>query len=766
MFATLVLDPATKLMTCVCVGAPAGAPLTFQLKRHGTIVDESKSSSTTHTWDLSTLKQGRGDLHAQVTAHLDNGDIMVESEWQYVPTDATRESYTEWLSHPPIKSDVGLPDLTAANKPFESIAFIRFNTTPDESSNRSVSLEPLAATVGASIFALAPDAGAPEERADSWMVEVDSAQIDPSGSYVFASAEPVELSVGGSVAFGSGIAYDSGLLRRGSNVANSLTPQIRSTSNDPRDAVARYTSLHCGDFSTVVWHPDGSAEFHTDYVGASAWFEYRSPRVRIVASSYLLATAIAAEISETLSLNLSTIEANFTSLTQAFQQPILDDLDLAGFSIIRPDTCLVILPSGDDKRERNQLGRDIASPERLTVARYNELIDQAASELAENCAAVANDPEISSIRCDISGGLDSRLMIAGFLAGSPANIAKVSLYTDAPEKAPSDGDQEIAALVAQATGLKFSDRPMTMIGPCTVQGLAKHQISATFGTYWHRGLSHLTQWDSTAVYVGGGGLDNFVRDYTSGSWKVVTKPAAGAEEVGVALAQQIFKWRGHASLKAAPAVGVSAIAAGWDDIPGDENDKAAQLMNFFRARFHGGGSIPSRLGALRITPGPTRPLYLLRLMAGRIFDGPRAQLEILHRLNPGLAAVPFLTPKYNETYSTMYGAARTDLTVNLDQLKTASASRRAGQTWVACSDCSHEQSETEDRQAATIELVHQALRQLGNDPQLRELMIPAYRFAHEHLGSSYPLAHSYGKTFANKVLHLYAAWKLTKLRTS
>lgn len=253
------------------------------------------------------------------------------------------------------------------------------------------------------------------------------------------------------------------------------------------------------------------------------------------------------------------------------------------------------------------------------------------------------------------------------------------------------------------------------------------------------------------MYVGAAGLDDIARDYTTASWKLVAHRAQAPRDVSMSLARQVFKWRGRASMKAAPAAGVENIAREWDALPGDEIDKGSQLFNFHRARFHGAASIPAALGTWRLAPGQTRSLYKLRMMSARVMDGPRVQLDLVHRLNPGLAAVPFGNPSYNDAYRSMFGAQRVDLTPDRGQLDESRRIRRANASWEACASC------VDDGNGDSLEqLVEDALANVVARGDVEEQMTVAYRFLKEHFGSSYDLNHSYSRTFANKVLHLSA----------
>lgn len=759
MYATLSLDLERGRLTCEGVGFPAHVQVVYRLMRHGTVIDEvSLAGKSAYEWDLKALPSGGGDYHVAAVV----GDQTFASEWQFVPGIAVLEEYRAWLDTPQDVLTFSLPTPPRANKPFESIAVIstshawRANVEDWDSCVLKDYCRP---------FTMVNDSGRVEVAESP---TTDPGWLKPSTTVAVSSVPPLRLNTDGDSfwAFGSGFAFDQGRLLRGSEVARGLSPRFvgRAGTQNPADSTrAMFTSCKSGDFAAALWRPDGSVEFHSDYFGASAWFVYRGEGLRIVASTYLLAVEVARACGEELSLNLQTVDADFTSLTQPFQQPLLDDLELNNFSCLPPDSNLVVLAEGEDRVGKSQMGHDLTYPDRFTLARYEELLRSAEAELVDNCRALLEDPQIESIRCDITGGLDSRLVLAGFLANSDVIGDKVTLHTEAVANAPSAEDEEIATLIAAATGLAFSRRGETMIGPCSPSHVAQTQLAATFGTYWHRGHGHAVQWDSSVAFSSGAGLDDVARDYTTKGWKLTSSPVQAPEEVSIDLARQVFKWRGKATLKATPTSGIRELARAWDSLPGNQAEKASQLFNFHRARFHGGGAIPAALGAWRVTPGRSRSLYQLRLMAGSVVDGPQVQLELVHRLNPGLAAVPYGNTAYNLAYSAGYGEARTDLVGDHGDLRSARQARQANRQWASCAICDTHESNSSDRRGASREIALQALHELGRDPLLRDLLVSSYRFATNDLGKTFGLDHSFSITFINKVLHLHAMWRMTQV---
>lgn len=746
MFATLTIENHGSELVCTTVGVPDDLFKVFTLKRHSTVLDQADATrDSTYSWKVSDIAaSGGGDLHVEVA--VEETEQRLVTEWQYVASASLKSEFDSWLKSPIRGQAISLPEPSASNGPFETMAFVELNSEQTLSSQVIEDVQALVAATESSTYSVGPNSGRLQRTTLNEAAE--------SGRFMISSACAKELPTVNAWAFGSGYAFDGGVLRRSSEVVHALTLE---DDTHRRDSVARFSSQQCGEFIAAVWRNDGLVEFHTDYVGVGAWYEYRTESTAIVSSSFLLAVSLAKAFGEILTLNLDVVDADFTSLTQSFQQPLLDHLAIENFNCVRADTLLMRCPSQGSLAEPTQLGKDLASPDRFTIEKYDELLSQAVVEITENCNALVVDNDVESIRCDISGGLDSRLVLAGLLATGSASADKVSLFTESSGQAPSPEDEEIALLVSAATGVSFSDRPDTAIGPCSVEHRAKKQIEATFGIYWHRGHADSVLWDSSRVQVGGIGLDDIGRDYTTNAWQLSPPPEHMVEDVSVSLAQQVFKWRGRASLKASPRKGVVNIAADWSGLPGDLSEKASQLFNFHRARFHGAGSIPAALGAMRMNPGPCRSLYRLRMMVGGIFTIPRVQLEILHRLNPELAAVPFGSASYNVAYKALYGKARHDLEAPEDQLSESRKRRREGKRTVACGECGITSGNVD---CSLVDYAMFALAEIGRDPDLYEIMVPVHRFVRDHLGSTYPLSHSYSRTLINKILHLHAMLRM------
>jgi hypothetical protein len=354
MYATLILEPSGQELVCRAIGIPAGTPLVFRLLRHSTLVDESESTTEpTYRWSVTDLAaRGGGDFHVDV--QIGGVDSVITTEWQYIASDKVRAEYDAWLSDDVQHESVELPWVSATNHPYETVAYLRIH---DDDVARppqfAGSVSKLKEATRSSIYELHPQ----ETTEHAFIVTCGPDEMRKGRTYVLTSAEPVELAASGGWAFGSGCAFHGSKLRRASEVAHALRP-VRY----PELGKAQYSSIHSGDFVVALWRPDGFVEFHTDYFGTAAWYEYRSDRVSIVASSLLLAATLALACGERLALNVETVDADFTSLTQAFQQPLLDDMELAGFTCVRPDTVLVADGDGGVSRETSQLGLDLARP--------------------------------------------------------------------------------------------------------------------------------------------------------------------------------------------------------------------------------------------------------------------------------------------------------------------------------------------------------------------------------------------------------------------
>ena len=66
------------------------------------------------------------------------------------------------------------------------------------------------------------------------------------------------------------------------------------------------------------------------------------------------------------------------------------------------------------------------------------------------------------------------------------------------------------------------------------------------------------------------------------------------------------------------------------------------------------------------------------------------------------------------------------------------------------------------RREAARGVAIRARRELGRDPLLHDVLVTAYRFAVNDLGTTFGLNHSFSITFINKVLHLHTMWRMTQ----
>ena len=669
MFATLVRTGSE--LSCKVIHPPkTRGEFIYRLTKFSREVDRSPlTPQPVFSWKMDNpLLMSGGVFHVLVEYHDSSGEsLSVETECQYVPSSDSTKHYTEWLENdsPAPLPLAPLPSTGSLPPPFHAIVYISVRQGQHGS---TAGLRSLAATTGSSLYKRTDDNSFP------W-AESFTDSLSQNDSFLLTSS-PLRQLTPTIWAAGSGTAFLSDALACGDEVAQALQPLEDQSRN------MAYTCDTCGEFLVAAFAPSHT-EFHSDYFGGSAWYEYSDESIHIVASSFLLAVRAALSLGIQLSLDPHVIDCDFTSLTQPFQQPILNDLELRGFSVLSPNVCLIAKRDGSALYEDSQYGVDIANPPAFTSAEYEILLEQAKNELIRHCNSILAFPGIDTVVCDISGGLDSRLVLAGFLQQQQPP-AKLRIRTQPALHAPSRHDEAIALLVAQACGVPFDDEPWVTVGPCTARHSIAKLVAATFGVYWLRSPGPIVQC-SRSVSVGGNLLDNIARDYTTQAWSIQTQPVDEPDEVALHLAQQLFRWRGRATMKPTPLRGIVQGAMNFDKLPGDERAKAARLFDFHRARFHGAAITQGWFGVYRLNPGPTRSLFLLRLMASDVLAPHHVQLELLHRLNPGLAAVPFDSEAYNSSYRRIFGAQRSDLQPDMNTLAAARKRSREHSRQIPCS---------------------------------------------------------------------------------
>lgn len=84
----------------------------------------------------------------------------------------------------------------------------------------------------------------------------------------------------------------------------------------------------------------------------------------------------------------------------------------AGVMELPPDKRLIIHNDGELIFQNTPLFYEEHNVESYTEDRYNELLLQEKTEIIENCRAVFEHPEIDVVYSDLTGGMDSRLMLA------------------------------------------------------------------------------------------------------------------------------------------------------------------------------------------------------------------------------------------------------------------------------------------------------------------------------------------------------------------
>lgn len=732
-------------LTCQVVSPPTtnNPSLIYRLFRHSTKVFQSdRTNQLSYIWNADRLAaSGGGDFHVQVEWRGDSPDDvrLLTTEWQFIPSAAARNAYIKWVTDEMDGPSPLLPleDISPAPIPYHHIAVIVLKNVAHP-------------VVQERLWKLAQQAKAMLSISRSnGAAKLSFERVEPGHNFktgdmiVFSTSRPVSMDPGAS-GLGSGFAYHQGTLLRENEVIGSLD-RLNPESSNRR---ARYSSKTCGDFHAAVF-TNSHVEFHSDFFGTSCWSHYEDEEIHIVGSSFLLAVRIAQALNRDLSLNLETIDLDFCSLTQVFQQPLSDDLELAGFSLLPPDEVLFLTPEGTVYKEPSQLGLDVARPLKFSAQAYEDHLLKATTEIKDNCRAIAQSSAYNTVVCDVSGGLDSRLVLAAFLA-NPDSLDRLRLRTQPPDRAPSPKDEDIALLIAQVAGVPWDDSAVTVVGPCHRDHLISKLASASFGVYWLRGPSHSTL-APDLVHVGGTQLGEICRDYVAKGWNLKHTDVRNPDDLVFSLAKQIFRWRGKATMKPTPAAGVEEIGRTWERLPGDEIDEGSQIFNFHRARFHGCGIVPAWFGEQRMNPGPSRSVFLLKMMTSRVFAPYQLQLDLIFRLNPTLARIPYGDEGYNQAFRDAYGIQTLDIQPDRSALDAARARSSVKRSQIPCPACATRDTESEIPEKQRCLSVLHGLCQL---PELQDILLPAYRWATAHLGSTYPLDHTYCRVFRNKVYHL------------
>lgn len=392
-----------------------------------------------------------------------------------------------------------------------------------------------------------------------------------------------------------------------------------------------------GNHTYALATSSGAIRCGTDYFGIAKLFCLEAEGSVIVSNNYhlLLIAARALQLDLTVDRDRARSSLVFATI-QPFHQVVSGQMDVDGIRLLDVDEEIVV-DSGTVRRERTSLRAMLCEPEAFDEALYDELLHEAVDEIRTNVRAVLGHPAFEHVICDLTGGMDSR-MVFGAVSGLSDQRDKVRIHSHFSPAEPDD------VVVAQELNSFYSypyddlDRQYDIIDSFP---LAAQSWSYNLGTYYsYVPLTSANRIPSAArlngfygeicarPYYGRRMLntqfdvdepENFVERYFAHHQKtaLVDDPDA------LLTLRRIFTDR-------------------LEELPGRSAlEKLDNHYLFYRNGLHCSDRFRTKISCPEFGPIQSKSLTRAKVMSYQKFKGAKVQFDALNLLNPVLANVRY-----------------------------------------------------------------------------------------------------------------------------
>ena len=238
-----------------------------------------------------------------------------------------------------------------------------------------------------------------------------------------------------------------------------------------------------GEFELLLF--DGQKlELSTDYFGMCQWYYYKSDDgIFVAATSYHLLLLTLKALGTKLRLNTKKVIAGMAFFWFACESSFTEEMDIEQCYELPLEQRIVIQQDSAPAFENTSFYQKARIHEPYTEETYEKYLYQVKDEIIMNVRAAFEHPGFEYILCDLTGGLDSRTVLAAVtnLPDSLTQKARINTYSGSVD------DIEVANTIVNAFGLKWDDIPREKtydgIG---IFGEALHQVpqSHNLGTYY------------------------------------------------------------------------------------------------------------------------------------------------------------------------------------------------------------------------------------------------------------------------------------------
>jgi len=240
-----------------------------------------------------------------------------------------------------------------------------------------------------------------------------------------------------------------------------------------------------GEFDLLTFDGE-SIECSTDYFGICKWYYYKGDDGYFVAAtSYHLLILTLKSLNIKMKLNIKKVSAAMGFFSAIAETNFTEEMDMENCYEL-PPTFKIIISSGEEVLlEENSLHQAITNPPTYSEENYEEHLLLVKEDLISNMRVLLEHPNFERIVIELSGGLDSRIVLAAAMNLPEHLTRKIRITSYSSE---TEG-YRIANGIIDYYGLRWNDSPIERKVPKSrsKNKLSQSPISHNLGNYWLTG---------------------------------------------------------------------------------------------------------------------------------------------------------------------------------------------------------------------------------------------------------------------------------------
>jgi hypothetical protein len=391
-----------------------------------------------------------------------------------------------------------------------------------------------------------------------------------------------------------------------------------------------------GSFAALIGdHSRDTLLAHTDFFGISKLYFYNADSRCIVSNNYHLLLQFLRSIGVALRFRTDLAEAHFVfANVQPFHQSFTDALDIEGIYMLPVDSQLEC-----------HAGRlDITCSEISTLLKstpalhsgdsYHRLVAKACDEVVDNCACVFARSELDHVVIDVSGGLDSRMVLAAALKCDP-KTQRPKLNIKYSPREPND--HLVACSLNSFVKLPYDDICESHVSSDSFNDTLSFYLGQYYSYNPVRGKKRLNK---TVRLVGFFG-EITARPYYA---RFMFDQFAAVESIDDFVDLLLKKFQGHSWIGCPPAFHTlrTLLAEQLRRIPGDSPlERYEHLYLFYRNRLHCCDHLRADYSCQEWGPLQSKSLFALKRATFHHHRGIQLQLDCIQHLNKILSDYPY-----------------------------------------------------------------------------------------------------------------------------